>query len=316
MMNLRTYFFASLLTFSVFTGVFSPVFAQEVSTEESEDVLVELTEEGRVVDQIPVSVTTSALSSGDKVITYSKSAQENPVRKITIDIDIGASNSLKNDVRIPNPDGTLFSLKSTQLSPNFRAYFTWAINSHHSIRVLYAPFSATQVITPEQDIAFNGLMYLAGNPVEAYYQFNSYRIGYIYTFDPIGNLVFRVGFTNKIRDARIGLGPNSATTGNGFNDLGYVPLIHLGARYNFLKNRAFADLEVEGLASPGAPGRAFDVSAQVGFPIAKNANLSAGYRFIEGGADVNIYNFTFLQSFFTRVTYSIPLKSKKKKSGF
>jgi hypothetical protein len=315
MLNLRPYFFASLLSISIFTGVFSPVFAQQASTEEREDVLVELTEEGRVVEQIPVNVTTSTHTNGERVITYTKSAQENPVRKITIDLDIAASNSLKNDVRIPNPNGTLFSLQNAKLSPTFRAYFTWAINSHHSIRVLYAPFSATQVITPEQDIVFNGLTYLAGNPVEAYYQFNSYRIGYIYTFDPIGNLVFRVGFTNKIRDARIGLGPNSANTGNGFNDLGYVPLIHLGARYQFLQNRAFADLEMEGLASPGAPGRAFDVSAQVGFPISKNANLSAGYRFIEGGADVNIYNFTFLQSFFTRITYSIPLNSKKKKSG-
>ncbi len=314
-MNLRPYFFASLLSVSVFAGLTSPVFAQQALTEEREDVLVELTEEGKVVEQIPVSVTTSAQPSGDRVVTYTKSEQVDPVRKITIDIDVAASNSLKNDVRIPNPDGTLFSLKSTALSPTFRAYFTWAINSHHSIRVLYAPFSATQVITPDRDIAFNGLTYLAGNPVEAYYQFNSYRIGYIYTFDPIGDLVFRVGFTNKIRDARIGLGPNSASTGNGFNDLGYVPLVHLGARYQFLKKRAFADLEMEGLASPGAPGRAFDVSAQVGLPISQNANLSAGYRFIEGGADVNIYNFTFLQSFFTRITYSIPLKAKKKKSG-
>jgi hypothetical protein len=311
MFHLRCYFVVSFAAFLILAAQANLVHAQDLLNGESENLLVELTEKGVPVEQIPVSVTTRTNSEGVKEVTYSKGTQTQSSRKITIDIELGASNSLKNDVRIPNEGGTLFSLKNSTLAPTFRAYFTWAINAHHSIRVLYAPFSATQEITPDRDIVFNGLTYLAGNPVEAYYQFNSYRIGYIYSFDPIGDTVFRVGFTNKIRDARIGLGPNASSMGNGFDDLGYVPLIHLGAQYRFLNKRAFADLEMEGLASPGAPGRAFDVSAQVGIPITKNTNLSAGYRFVEGGADVNIYNFTFLQSFFTRLTYSIPLKSEK-----
>jgi hypothetical protein len=294
---------AIILTFLSLSALTPHIQAQTQTQPDEQDVTLELKESGKVTEEIPVHISVTTDDQGNRAVTYSKSEIKNPPTRFTVDFDLGATNVLKNDVRIPNEGGTLISLKDTSPQATFRAYFTWAIHEHHSIRLLYAPFSSTGTFTPNQDIAFNGLKYMAGNPIEAYYQFNSYRIGYIYTFDAVGNFVFRVGFTNKIRDARIGLGPNAASTGNGFNDLGYVPLIHLGTRYQFLQKRAFADLEVEGLASPGAPGRAFEVTSLIGVPVKKKFFISTGYRFLEGGADVNIYNFAFLQTFFTRLTY-------------
>jgi hypothetical protein len=238
-------------------------------------------------------------------VTYTAAHEvkdDEPRKKLTLDLDFGAITILKNDVGIPNPGGTRFELKAPNALPSFRTYLTWAISEKHSIRVLYAPFSTTQTFTPSSDLAFNGLQYLAGQSVDAFYKFNSYRLGYIYHFDRTGDLMFRIGFTNKIRDARIGLKQNGRD--NGFDDLGYVPLIHLGARYQFLKDRAFADLEVEGLAVPGAPGRAVEPSLLLGWKVSRSLSVSAGYRFLEGGADVNIYNFAFIQTVFGRVSVS------------
>jgi hypothetical protein len=290
----------SILLF--FVTILARAQGTEAKPDHHEDLLVEVFENGEVKTQFPVHAKVRE-SDGKKEVTFSESTEPVPSKKFRIDLDLGITNILKNDVRIPNEGGTLFSLRTTQFAPSIRAYFAWAINSHHSIRLLYAPLSVTTTIVPDEDIVFNGLTYLAGAPVEAYYQFNSYRIGYIYTFDRVGNAVFRLGFTNKIRDARIGLGPNSGSTGNGFNDLGYVPLLHFGANYTYLKDRAFADIELEGLAVPGAPGRAIEITAQTGIRFNERWGTAVGYRFLEGGADVNIYNFAFVQSFFARITF-------------
>jgi hypothetical protein len=297
-MNLKVTLFILLLSVSTLARAQDT----EAKPDHHEDLLVEVVENGEIKSQFPVHAQVRE-SNGKKEVTFSESTEPAPSKKFRIDLDLGITNILKNDVRIPNEGGTLFSLRTTQFAPSIRAYFTWAINAHHSIRLLYAPLSVSKTIVPNEDIVFNGLTYLAGSPIEAYYQFNSYRIGYIYTFDRIGNAVFRLGFTNKIRDARIGLGPNAKTTGNGFNDLGYVPLLHFGANYSYLKDRAFADLELEGLAVPGAPGRAIEITAQTGIRWSDRFGTAVGYRFLEGGADVNIYNFAFVQSFFARLTY-------------
>ena len=49
---------------------------------------------------------------------------------------------------------------------------------------------------------------------------------------------------------------------------------------------------------PRAPqGRAFDVSARLGYVLAERWEVGIGYRTIEGGADVEqVYNFAWLHS--------------------
>ena len=47
-------------------------------------------------------------------------------------------------------------------------------------RALVAPFSLTETGTPAEPIRFAGADYAAGEPVEATYTFNSYRLTYRY----------------------------------------------------------------------------------------------------------------------------------------
>jgi hypothetical protein len=54
-----------------------------------------------------------------------------------------------------------------------------------------------------------------------------------------------------------------------------------------------AVLDVDALA--GGPGRAIDGSLKFSYDLSKTWNLSAGYRTVEGGADVEeVYNFAWL----------------------
>lgn len=262
------------------------------------------TENGQVIETLEVDAKVDTDDKGNPSVTYRKPDEASlRIPRFKIELDAGLSQITKNDVRIPNPGGTLFSLASREAVPAFRAYFTWTIRQNHSIRILYAPFSAHQTLIPAQNISFQGIQFLAGQPVDSYYQFNSYRIGYIYQFDRVGNTIVRVGFMGKIRDARIGLGPDAANNGIGYNDLGFVPLVHFGVNYKFLRQRAFADLETESLVFPGAPGRAIEASLQAGRKIAPGLQWSAGYRVLEGGAAVNIFNFALVQTVFTRLIY-------------
>jgi hypothetical protein len=52
-------------------------------------------------------------------------------------------------------------------------------------------------------------------------------------------------------------------------------------------------MDFDGLAG-GGPGRAFDVALKVGYDFNRHVSLNAGYRLLEGGADVEqVYNFSW-----------------------
>ena len=99
-------------------------------------------------------------------------------------------------------------------------------------------------------------------PTEATYQFNSWRLSYRYKFKDGDRWQLWVGFTAKIRDAKIELRQGDTTSKD--TDLGFVPLLHFAADWRFAERWHFiADLD--GLA--GGPGRAIDLALKVGYDI-------------------------------------------------
>lgn len=101
--------------------------------------------------------------------------------------------------------------------------------------------------SPTEDIQFSESLFLMGTDSDALYKFNSYRLSYIYHFDQVGKVQFRLGFTAKIRDAETSLSQGSNQ--QSFTDIGFVPLIHLGAKME-LSKKLFLDAEVEGSWAP------------------------------------------------------------------
>ena len=216
-------------------------------------------------------------------------------RRFEVELEVGAVWQTSNDVQVPNTvDGTRFSLEELVGNgplPAGRLYFTYNIAERHSLRLLLAPLSYTLPGTFDTPVNFAGQTYAAGVPVDATYKFNSWRLGYRYRFLNKERLKLTVGFTAKVRDAKIGMAQGSTASED--TDVGFVPLLHLGADWTFAEAWHLI-FDFQGLA--GGPGRAFDVALKMHYDLGEQWALGAGYRTIEGGADVEqVYNFAWFQ---------------------
>jgi hypothetical protein len=219
-------------------------------------------------------------------------AQDTP--RFAVEIEVGPAWQSRNDVQIPNTaPATRFSLRDLAGSgpwPAGRMYLTWNINERHGLRLLAAPFSITETGSPSSAVTFAGTTYQPGVPTEATYKFNSFRVSYRYRFHHGARWTWWVGFTAKVRDANVELHQGATTSRK--TDLGFVPLLHvagdarLGGRWRLL-------LDMDALA--GGPGRAEDVAIKVGRDLGRSWTIAAGYRTVEGGADVKpVYAFAWL----------------------
>lgn len=70
--------------------------------------------------------------------------------------------------------------------------------------------------------------------------------------------------------------------------------VELEADYSFDDRWHFL-IDLDALA--GGPGRAIDLALKIGYDLSDDWRLTAGYRTIEGGADVDeVYNFAWFHS--------------------
>lgn len=209
----------------------------------------------------------------------------------------------RNDVQIPNDrDGTYFSLVDAVGKgpwPAGRLYATWNVTPRHGLRALAAPLSITETGVLASTTAFAGGVFDPGVPTEATYKFNSWRLTYRYRFHSGDRLSGWIGFTAKIRDAKIELrqGGKSARK----TDVGFVPLLHVRGLYRFTERWRLI-LDADALA--GGPGRAEDASLKLDAAVGERWSVSAGYRTVEGGADVtDVYTFAWLHYAVFSVTW-------------
>jgi hypothetical protein len=213
---------------------------------------------------------------------------------LIVELEGGPAWQSRNDVEIPN-DGSatrfsLIDLLGNGHWPAGRIYVTWNVAERHGIRALLAPLSVTETGVAAEDIRFAGAMYSAGGETTATYTFNSYRLSYRYRLVDGERFTGWIGATAKIRDALVELEQNGTTSRK--TDVGFVPLLHLAGDLQFAP-RWHLSLDADALA--GGPGRAIDAALKIGYDLGEEWSLSAGYRTVEGGADVTeVYNFTWL----------------------
>lgn len=213
--------------------------------------------------------------------------------RASIDVEGGIVWLARNDVRIPNNDtATEFSLAQAVGNDGYGAVRVGAdvtFNERHGLRVVFAPLRIDDTGALADDVVFAGERFPAG-PIDATYQFSSYRATYRYRIFAGDRWQWRIGFTGFVRDARIALHRDEQVAED--TDVGFVPLLHLQGRAR-LSSRWGLTLEVDGLAS--TQGRAFDVAAKLQYELTDRWNAAFGYRTIEGGADVDdVFNFAWL----------------------
>jgi hypothetical protein len=229
--------------------------------------------------------------------------ETNGVSAFVVELEAGPVWQSRNDVQVPNsPEGTRFSMIDLQGNgpwPAGRLYLTWNISSRHGLRALAAPLSITETGTLSSQTSFAGATFDAATPTESTYQFNSWRLTYAYRLHMGSRWAWWIGFTAKVRDAKIEL--KQGTTSAAKTDVGFVPLLHIRGWYRFSESWRLT-LDIDALA--GGPGRAEDVALKLYFDLDDRWSLSGGYRTVEGGADVDeVYSFAWFHYAVASVSY-------------
>ena len=220
--------------------------------------------------------------------------QDFPDGRWQLELEGGAVWQTINDVQIPNDaTGTRFALDEVTGAGPWaagRLYLSYALNARSSLRGLFAPLSVAERGVLPGPVDFAGTAFIAADPAEATYKFNSYRLSYRYLWKDGARWRWWIGFTAKVRDAKVQLRQGGTTATD--TDVGFVPLLHLAAACE-LGGGWLLLLDVDALA--GGPGRAEDVALKLGRDLGDRVSLAAGYRMLEGGADVDaVYAFAWL----------------------
>ncbi len=223
-------------------------------------------------------------------------------RGITFEVEAGPAWQSRNDVEIPN-DGTatrvaLDGLVGGGALPAGRVYLGWNWRERHGVRLLVAPLTLRRSGLPDREIRFAGTAFQQGAAVSVRYTFNSYRLSYRWLAREGERTTAWLGATAKLRDAVVALEQGEVTARD--DDLGFVPLLHLAGEWRFAPGwHGSFDLDALG----GGPGRAFDGSVRMGRAVGDGWRVSAGYRTVEGGADVDdVYAFAWFNFMTLAVT--------------
>lgn len=234
-----------------------------------------------------------ACASGLRTAAAQTPATAPAAPRVTLEFEGGLWGVSRNDVRIPPATGTPYSLidlTGTGTTLHARLTATIALARRHHLRLVAAPVQTTGTGTFPSPVTFVDRTFGPNAATEGLYRFNTYRMGYRYTLRDTDTWHVEIGASLLIRDARIELRQGGASARD--TDLGFVPLAAFGLTRR-LSDRARLVVDVEGLGSK--QGRAIDALGRIDVDLSKHWTLGAGYRTIEGGADVaRVYNFAWL----------------------
>lgn len=210
--------------------------------------------------------------------------------QLTFDFETGVVSTGYNNVRIPGDQGTLFSFnKDLNASPElfYRIRLSYTIGTRHTLSALYAPLTTNSSGSVSRNIDFAGEMFPANTDIDGTYKFNSYRLTYRYDIVKKPKFEFGLGFTAKIRDARIALSSPGLEAEK--TNVGFVPIINFRLFW-YLNDKLGLLVEGDALAAP--QGRAEDVLVAATYRLSNRIGFKAGYRLLEGGADnKEVYSF-------------------------
>ena len=137
------------------------------------------------------------------------------------------------------------------------------------------------------DVSFAGTLFPGNIDLYATYKFNSYRLTYRYDIVKKQRFDFGLGFTAKIRDAKIALS-SDGLSGEKTN-VGFVQILNF--RLHWRLDEKFGIL-IDGDALAAKQGRAEDVLLAATYRFSDHLGVKAGYRILEGGADNDeVYSF-------------------------
>lgn len=210
-----------------------------------------------------------------------------------LELETGPTWVSRNDVQIPNDEGTRFDLMElTGSGPEayVRFYATYAFNERHALRLNIAPLEFSGTGTLPEPVRFTDQNFAADQATRGDYKFNNYRLTYRYTFYRGDRWDFGAGGALLVRDAKIELTQGDTRALD--DDLGVVPVAHFYAAYK-ARPKTTLIFDLEGAVAP--QGRAIDAAFKLRHQLDNNWDMSVGYRTLEGGADNDsLYTFAWI----------------------
>jgi len=237
-------------------------------------------------------------------LTQPAVATENTTSSWQATLEAGPAWFSRNDARIPNDDeGDRFDvtdLTGSGATAAFRINLDYDWGERHGVRATYAPLRIAGSRTLKDDVRFAGETFAAGERTKATYVFNTYRLGYRYTWHDDHQWQARAGVSLLIRDANIRLQQGDTVADD--PDLGLVPLLNAQVT-RYLSPHWSLELDAEGLAAP--QGRAIDVALAAQYQWRPDITVRAGYRTLEGGADNDsVYTFAWVHYLFAGLRFA------------
>ncbi|MFO7655418.1 MAG: hypothetical protein R6X25_16580 [Candidatus Krumholzibacteriia bacterium] len=201
------------------------------------------------------------------------------------EVESGAVWQGRNDVAVPNETGTRFALDAITSSGPYlasRLSVGWRPGARHELRGLFAPLEVSGTGAFDRPVLFDGATFEPGVSTNGTYRFDSYRLTYRYLLHGGERWEWRAGVTAKLRSAEVTLvqGDLHRT----YDDLGVVPLLHLAVIWKFSE---YGRLRLDADAAAASQGRAVDAAIRLERRLAQRVHVGAGYRVLEGGADVS-----------------------------
>jgi hypothetical protein len=210
--------------------------------------------------------------------------------KFNFEIEAGALDFTRNDVRNPGDTGTQFkfsALNATGPAGYFRLYAEAKVSKRNTLRFLYAPLQVSGTGTLPTRTFFENSNFQPNVPTKGIYEFNNYRATWRYTLKESERWKVQLGAGPLIRDAKIELQQGALRVAD--PDLGVVPIAAFTAQFNATP-RTHLIFDFEGLGA--SQGRALDGAAKINFDLTRRLYVGAGVRLLDGGADVqSVYNF-------------------------
>ena len=209
---------------------------------------------------------------------------------INLQLELGNTDSKFNYFQLPNDPANRVDLP-TENGISYRLTGAYDVSPNGKIYFLLAPLTLKYQTTADRDFEFRGGNYLSNTETTVTYKFNSYRVGYLWTF---GTETFEywAGAVAKIRDADIKV--TQGDISKNFSNVGFVPLLAAGFHYKPTDIYSLY-FHLDGSSAP--QGSAYDGVVEARVRIKDGLTAGIGYRVLGGGADNDtLKNFAEFQS--------------------
>lgn len=196
----------------------------------------------------------------------------------SLQVELSSTSSSFNYFQIPNTDNNRVDLPDKTIT-GYRIKALIDITESTQLYLLFAPLSIDYSFQSNSAFEFDGVNFQNNTATDVTYKFNSYRIGYLWSF---GSQDFKywIGPVIKVRDAEISIAQSSLN--QSFDNIGPVPLLAVGLQYK-LTDLFLIHLHFDGLAAP--QGSAYDGALELRLAPFEKIHFSLGARILGGGAD-------------------------------